>query len=275
MASSDDFAKAFVQFGSASVLGAPLVPKDAKVETFAHPPLRERELPTYNQIKSSFKAETVAKAARFCLSDLVSDQLSVEVEEQRRFERKVKEEVDNRLAILRREAQDAGFKEGSDRGRSEAFDAEKVRLAALMEMTASAAQAMGQAKHDLATHYEKMLVEMSFRLAELVVHTEIKTRPEVIYHTVSAILERVARDEDVRVRLSASDFEAVDKVRAQVEDMGRVGRISFDVDSSIKPGDCVVESSSGEIASFVDDKLKKLKGEMFTSLSMKLAETGT
>jgi flagellar assembly protein FliH len=277
MASSDDFAKAFVRYGASANAGAktPLVPKDAKVEPFRHPALKEKDIPTYHQIKSTFRADVGAKSARFSLSDLVADQLSVEAEELRRFERKVNEEVENRLSILRREAQELGHKEGLERGRAKGYDEEKARLAALMERLASSANAMEKAKESLSSHYERVLVDMAFRLAELVVHAELKQRPESIYHTISAILDRIGREEDVRVRMSSADFEAIDKVKSQVEGLGRVGRISFDADSSIRPGDCVVESSSGEIASVVEEKLAKLKEEMLSSLTLKFGETGT
>ncbi len=264
----------FVRFGQ-TASSKPLLPPGAEVRPHESRDLRSQNRQSYQQIRSQFTADKTAKSSRFSLSELVSSQLSVEVEEQRRFEKRVTEEVENQLSVVRREAMERGHAEGLEKGRAEAYEAERARLVAQVENLSSALGAIRKAREDLIGDYERQLVDVSFRLAELVVHTHISERPEMIHKTLGAILSRIAREEDVRIRLAVSDFESIDEIRSSIEEMSRSGRVSFDVDSSLKAGDCVVESSSGEIASFVEDSLAKLRKEMLSLVNMRLEGTGT
>ncbi len=96
----------------------------------------------------------------------------------------------------------------------------------------------------------------------MIVDYQIKNHPENVAHSIRAILERIGADEDVRIRLSSDDHGIVQQLEAELKASTHKGRMSLDLDSGIKRGDCIVESNSGEIASFVDEKLEALRQEL-------------
>src|SRR5687767_9970926 len=106
--SAPELARHFVGFRAPAV---PLVPEGAVIEKAELKALKSNELPTYREIKSSFKTDLKSRDARFRLSEQVSSQLSVEQEEEQRFAKRVEEEVSSRLAILKAEAQAQGFQQ--------------------------------------------------------------------------------------------------------------------------------------------------------------------
>jgi flagellar assembly protein FliH len=244
------------------IKAAPLVPEGAEISSYKLPELKEGEQKTYTQIKSAFKQELTAKDARFVLSELVANQMSVEEEEQRRFDKKVAETVEATLKGLRDEAREKGYKDGYEQGKKDAYEQEKARLAVQIESLAESTKTLTDAKKQLGDQYEAVLVEMAFKIAKLIVQAEIEHRPEIISKTIQEILGRIAKDDDVMIRMSVSEFEAIDKISEEIKAMGRSGRVSFESDAALARGSCVVESLSGEIASDIESKFVKLQNEV-------------
>ncbi len=250
--------KNFVRFQG----GQSLVPPGADIKTADVPSLKGTNLPTYRQVKATFKQDLGSRDVRFTLSDLVASQLSVEEEEERRFAKRVEDEVAQRLALVRNEAHKSGLEEGMKEGKQRAYDEEKARLAKELETLAHTINLMEDAKEKLASAYEGALVDLAFRFAEVIVHRELRERPEGISSTIQAILERFAKDDDVRVRLPSETFEVMQLIKDDLAKVSRSGRISFDIDRELTPGSCVVESMGGEVASFVDEKIATLRDEL-------------
>lgn len=253
------FLTGFVKFETKA---APLVPKGAVVEELEPPKLGGALNRTYQDIKDTFKKDLNIRDSRFYLSEMIANQLSVEEEEKRRFESRVREEVEKRLSIIKSEAYQEAFGKGEAEGKAKGYDEEKVRIAKELELLATGLIAIETAKERLGEQYERALLETAFKLSEAIVHHEISERPEGINHTISEILQRISKEDDVRIRLSSGDFDIITKAKAEVQKLGRTGRIQFDMDESLKRGDCVVESLSGEIASFIDDKIQSLKEKL-------------
>jgi flagellar assembly protein FliH len=259
------------------IKSAPLVPAGADIKPFEMPKLVEGDTKTYTQIRSAFKKDLSAKDARFFLSELVANQMSVEQEEQRRFDKKVAETVEATLKGIREEAHKNGFAEGREAGTKQGYEEEKARLAQHLEGIAFASRALAEAKNQLDKQYEVALVEMGFKLAKIVVHHEIQEKPEIIAKTIADILGRIAKDDDVMVRLSPQEFEAIEQISDEIKAISRQGRVSFEADQGIPRGACVVESLSGEIASNIEDKFRKLQEELSKKLNQshrKVAGTG-
>ena len=259
----------------ASDIRAPsLIPPGAEITAFEMPSLKGKALPTYQQIKDTFNAGTLPKQNRFALSELVAGQLSVEQEEQRRFEKRTQDEVEARLKILRSETQATAHAKGLEEGRVKAYDEEKARIAQHLESLSTAQQAIVDAKTSLAEQYETMMIDIVFRVAKTIVHKELATDPAAIHATLGAILQRIAKEDDVRIRISPAEFEAIEEIKAEIDKMGRVGRLTYEMDASVKAGNCIVESLSGEIASFIDEKIELLKSEIDKSRAQRREGTG-
>jgi len=127
---------------------------------------------------------------------------------------------------------------------------------------ASLNSAMGLAKERMGEQYEKMLIDFGFRLAKILVHKQVSENPETVASSIRAIIDRVAKEDDLRIRLSAVDFEAIQAIEKELGDVARAGRMFFEVDHSLQAGDCIVECPSGEITSVLDEKFKNLKDEV-------------
>lgn len=225
-------------------------------------PRLKSELPTYTQIKSKFKNNLRAADSRFSLSEHVANQLSLEEEESLRFQKRVDESVKDRIKVIEAEARKEGFDRGFATGKTEAFDSEKARLAQKIEVLTLAVKSIEEAKLQLGGQYEKALVDLALKLAESIASASLHADPTKISDTVLAILERIAKEDDVRIWLPTSTIESFEEIKKEVEQFSRSGRITFDVNASLADGACVVESLSGEIASSIEERVKKLGEEL-------------
>jgi flagellar assembly protein FliH len=240
-----------------------LLPPGAVIEEFNIRVLGEETRPTYKSIKESFNVDgTNPKHSRFLLSEMVQNSLSVEAEEERRFEERVAQQIELIRGEAVERAQKEGFEVGLKEGVEKGLAQEKSRLAALIEGLASSLEAITQTKTQLAEIYETRLVELAYKMASVVVDHHIQNQDEIVSHAIKAILEKMGRDEDVRIRLSSEDHNSISQIQDQLKDIAHRGRIGFDLDNNLKKGDCVVEATSGEIASYISEKLQALKDEL-------------
>lgn len=243
-----------------------LVPQGAEVQKFEMQTLGVGDRPTYASIKSRFEKDSQApKNARFLLSEMVQDHLKVEEEEERRFMDKVEEQVTEVLNEERSKAQEEGYAAGLEEGRKKAYDEEKARLAAVLESLSYTLNFITEARKSMAAQYEEQLVGVAFKMASLVVDHEVENNQDIVKHSAVAILEKIGQEEDVRIRLSTEDLAVVKEIEEEIKQLSHRGRISFEADNAIKKGDCVIESSSGEIASFIEEKMTRLKEEIATT----------
>jgi len=242
-----------------------LVPAGAQISDYQTPALSEGKAKSYTQIKSTFEPDNILKSqnSRFNLSELVSGQLSVEEDERRRFEKKVAETVAREVEKIRETVLSQARAEGYEAGRKEAFDLERARLARAIEGLLSLTSTLEKAKASLSQQYEDQLLNIAYRFARLVTHFEIEERPAVVSKTMSEILSRISKDDDVVIKICEHEFESLDLIKEELQKLTRSGRINFELNESLNPGDCVVESISGEIASFIDLKFEKLHKVLF------------
>jgi flagellar assembly protein FliH len=239
-----------------------LLPPGAKVETFQVTTLRATNTKSYSEIKRSFQAEKQS-VAKFNISEMVANQLSVEDEELRRFEKRVEQELERRLGQLKDEAYKKGFEEGTQAGTQKAYQEEKSKLEQQTTLTDELLTDLQTAIAELSKRYEKELMDTAFRIAEIILNTEIEKDPSILAATVSDILEKISKEDDAIIKLPKEYSEIIPKIKEKIQEKSiRPGRVQFEVDAQIKKGDLVVECLSGEVSSFLNEKIALLKEEI-------------
>ncbi|NCN28575.1 hypothetical protein GW915_13505 [bacterium] len=245
-----------------------LVPKGMTASRYEVRQLDRGNIPSYSQIKNTFEADVKGPASSFHLSEYVRSQLSVEEKEARRFEEKVQALVVQQVEKLAEETKKLAFDEGFKEGLEKAYNERKEELDNQLTLSNQMIEDLNFAKSNLGLRYQVELSELAIRLAEILVHYEIKTAPELISHTILEMIERISKDDDVIIRLSKDYAELIEKVKAQIEgDAGNAERrIQFELSDRIKKGDATIECMSGEVASFLDEKVQLLRARLIDSL---------
>jgi flagellar biosynthesis/type III secretory pathway protein FliH len=236
--------------------------KDGDVTDYRMLDWSKENRPTYSQIKETFTKNAKKKDQRFFLSELVAGQLSVEEEDQRRFELRINEELEQRVAAIKEEAYKEGFEKGLEKGIEKAFEEEKARIAARLEALALVTNDLQDSKLNLEVDYEKSITEYAFAIAEAIIESEIKNRPESVSVVVANVLDLLSKEEDVKIYLGSSHKEQLPYLKEELAKLNRKGTLVIEFKDNIAPGGCIVDSIGGEVSAKISERISLFKQEI-------------
>lgn len=156
----------------------------------------------------------------------------------------------NRHAELA-EARRAGFQEGFRRAREEASG----EVHASAESLAQALGGLAALKRQVRNEAEMELVRLALAIARRILRRELATDPEAIQGVAHAALQKLQNREVHRVRVYPAGAEAV---RACLERSGAAPAIQVVADASLRAGDVLFETSSGELDASIDTQLQEI-----------------
>jgi flagellar biosynthesis/type III secretory pathway protein FliH len=91
-------------------------------------------------------------------------------------------------------------------------------------------------------------MEFVLKIARKVCLKEVQSDPQYVHRLVATMVEQCGTREQLKIRLSVADFEAVAQLRATLaERFGELKNLAIEASSSLEPGNCEVES---DLASF-------------------------
>jgi flagellar assembly protein FliH len=238
----------------------------APVQEFKMRPLVKEGEDTYEHTRKTYgalaatDADRVAKSrkdARFAINPLLREPLSIEDEERRVIEEKVRSRVGAIENEARAKAAELGYQEGLKRGHDQAFrtfqQESSERTAHLDRLIAS----FEGAKHDIFRANERYLVELVFRVARMVLLKELSTDKEYVLRIARELIERVGARENIRIRLNPDDLESAAMLRDGLDKaFGALQNVNIEASAQVKRGGCELETEWNVIDASVETQLK-------------------
>ncbi|GIU50834.1 flagellar assembly protein FliH [Shewanella sairae] len=175
------------------------------------------------------------------------------------------------------EGQEKGFSEGIEKGRlegleqghSEGFTQGQQQgyeegLKAATDMTRRFEELLNQFETPLAildVEIEKELLSTAMTLAKTVIGHELKTSPE---HVLAALRQGIdslpIKEQSVNVRLHPNDEALITELYSQAQ-LER-NRWTIEVDPSLSPGDCIINSGRSHIDMTVETRMQHVFSEL-------------
>ena len=150
---------------------------------------------------------------------------------------------------VRRAAYDDGYRAGIEEAGKTAEG-----LIARLEHDITAA---AEDKKDQLEALEPQILKLCREIVEKIIRHEIRTNSHVVVRTVKSCLRRIKNSDEVRVRVSPQEVEAVRAQREELKSLAEgISGIHIVDDRRISPGGCVVESASGDIDARVETQLE-------------------
>lgn len=261
MGSSKYTSKSFRAFGAESVSEAELA-LTQKVSEYKSTDWSKESRLTYSEVKQTFSKDIKKKDQRFILSELVAGQMSVEEEDQRRFDHKLEQELAKAIDSIKAHAYEEGYTQGLKKGVDKAFDEEKARIAARLESMAFATNDIIKSKEDLQIEYERKITEYAFQIAEIIVESEIKNRPESVSSVIKNVLDLMSKEDDVKIYLGLNSKDHIAFLNEELSKINRKASVTIEVRDDLKPGDVVVESFNGEVSARLNDRIDAFRKEI-------------
>lgn len=156
------------------------------------------------------------------------------------------------------QGQKSGYEEGFQKGYSEGKEESNL----LIEQANDIKRGYLEEKEKTLNSIEKDVVNLVSSIVEKILNQKLED-DETIVNLVLKGLESLNSKDDIRIRVSKEDFEKVndskDKILSKVS---LIENLKVDIDSNFKKGDCIIESSKGNVDVSIDTQIKNVEEEL-------------
>lgn len=184
-------------------------------------------------------------------------------------------EADAQAAGIREQARTAGFSQGREEGlrdaermiceQSEARSGQLVaeRLRTALPAVSALADELRRERDLWLAHWERIGIELATTIAEKLLRAELERRPELVTGRVTELLRLAAGNPEITVRLSPVDLELLGDVAGLLgRGLSNTTGVRVVGDTSLRAGDCVVETTHGELDARIATQMERLVAEL-------------
>ena len=157
-----------------------------------------------------------------------------------------------------------GYSEGYEKGYKEGKeDSEKLIIEAL-----NIKDDYIQQKNKLLKDTEEDLIELVIAIYEKVLHKAVEEDEELIVSLVLKGIDNLEISEKLTIIVSEEDYKAVEKSRNIIlAKASLINELDIRVNSDMKKGDCILETTKGSVDVSIKDQLDEVKDLLKTILS--------
>jgi len=204
-------------------------------------------------------AERAQKDKRFSTSPLLRDPLSIEEEEKRVIEERVRFQIEALSEEAKKQGHASGYEEGLKQGHEVAFSQFQVEGAERITRLQSLLQSIETSKIELLKANESFLMELIFRISKMVLLKEISTDKTYLSRLVREAVEKTGVKEFIHIKINPGDAESIEMLKASLE-TGASPYRSFTIETSpeVALGGCRIETEWNAIDASLDTQLSAI-----------------
>lgn len=211
------------------------------------------------------KART-RKDSRFALSELLRDPLSVEQEERRVIEEKVRSRISAIEAEVRDKAVKKGYDEGLQMGYAEAYKKFAKEAEDRVRQLDEFLRACETAKEKILKENERFMIELIFRIARSIVLKEVNADRQYVVRLAQELVERVGIRDNIRIKIHPRDAANIDMIKEALgREIGELKNLHIEASEAIRGGGCVVETQWNAIDASIDTQLAGIEEALIGS----------
>ncbi len=160
------------------------------------------------------------------------------------------------LDKLEEQAYTAGYQDGAKAG----FDTGMEKAADTLQRLEGLISGLDKTRAELYEKLEQEILDLVFRIAEKVIHAEIRSDDATRLTILEAGLRRLKECEKVLVRVAPTDLEAVQEALPTLKEQnGVVGQVMVQEDPEVSEGGCVLESDQCEVDGRIEVTLQAIE----------------
>ncbi|MEO5970858.1 MAG: FliH/SctL family protein [Bdellovibrionia bacterium] len=200
------------------------------------------------------------KDRRFSLNPLLRDPLSVEQEEQRAIDEKVRILVENVSVEARKEGEEAGYQEGLKRGTEEAINKVGEQADASLLKFQQMVVELENVKTDVFRANEDFLISLIFRIAKMVTLKDLSVDRDYILRLTKDLVESAGVHNNTVLKINAEDEKFITSIRENLfKTFGEMRNLNIEVSSKVARGGCRIETEWSAIDVNVEEEFKRIE----------------
>lgn len=206
------------------------------------------------------------KDSRFKLNPLLREPLSIEEEEKRVIEEKVRARISALTDEAKENAIAAGHAEGFKKGYEEAFQKYQEDGAEKISRFDKFLQECEFAKFDIFRANEKFLIEIIYRVARQVMLKELAVDKDYVLRLSKELIEKVGVRENITLRVNDTDFAGAKELKDGLEaSLGVLKNLNIEVTNLVQSGGCLIETEWNAIDAAIETQMQSLKETLLGS----------
>jgi flagellar assembly protein FliH len=200
------------------------------------------------------------KDRRFSLNPLLRDPLSVEQEEQRAIDEKVRILVEGISIEARKEGEEAGYQAGLKKGSEEALSRVGEQAdASLLKLQQLVAE-LESVKTEVFRANEDFLIALIFRIAKMVTLKDLAMDREYLLRLTKDLVESAGVQNNTVLKINVEDEKFITSIRENLfKTFGEMRNLNIEVSSKIARGGCRIETEWSAIEVNVEEEFKRIE----------------
>jgi len=168
----------------------------------------------------------------------------------------------------RQEAHEKGYEEGYEEGYHDGLEKGQKKgreegLAEFKKQLSHFDDIIRKTRNELdrdAGELKRDLIDLIIKAVETILNTEVQINPEIINNIISPILKELSDFGEITIRVNPELTRYI--VEEDFEDRYVSKELNFVADSSLLPGDCIIDTELGGLDASIETKLNQLKKEL-------------
>ena len=162
---------------------------------------------------------------------------------------KAKTQADQIRETAEKEAHDKGHGEGFNKGELDA----REEFQPCLESVEKIIQELSEFRKKMYSKVEREMIEMVISLVKKVIHFELSTRDDSIQEMIRLAVQSVLDKESMTIKINPADKEHAENFRPELRHLfGEIKNISFEVNTGIDRGGCIIETNFGTVDARMD-----------------------
>ena len=242
---------------------------DLHVEQFTVSSFKKTGVDNYPEISDKFgplavtdprRADRRQKDRRFSLNPLLRDPLSVEQEEQRAIDEKVRVLVESLSIEARKGAEEIGYQIGLKKGSEEAVSRVQGQANESLLRFQQLVAEMENVRVDIFRANEKFLVSLIFRIAKMVTLKDLAMDPEYVLRLTKDLVENAGVQSNTILKINSEDEKFISSIKENLfKTFGEMRNLNIEVSSKVTRGGCRIETEWNAIDANIEEQFKRIE----------------
>lgn len=152
-----------------------------------------------------------------------------------------------------------GFSDGIQAGRLQILQEIEKELNLIRSLT----EGIQRLREEIYERMETEVVEMSLAIARKVIYGVTEQDREIVVATAKEAIKKASDRAMLKIKINPVDYEVMNKKRTElVQCIDGIKSILFEVDESVQPGGCLIETNQGDIDARIESQVRVIEGEI-------------
>ena len=160
----------------------------------------------------------------------------------------------------RNKGYDEGYNTGHEEGHTKGYSEGKNASDKLIEESIGIKKEYLRTKQNIYCEIEKDVIQLVISICEKIIYEKIDDDKEYIVSLILKGIESLNATEDLVIRVPTEDYDIVEMSKNKIlAKASLINELEVRADNNLKKGDCVIETSSGNVDMSIMDQVDKVK----------------